>query len=354
MTVRRHPHSPYWYYDFWFRKRRYQGSTRQTSKVKAREYERQLINELEAGHDPLSKSPLMKDLEAQYKTWIEVNRSTDHTDRSKRAIRNVLSRMKGVRVAEDVTPSKIEDFKTRRLGEGMSPFTVNLELRHFKAFLKRCVKQGWLQKMPVEIEQIKTPGRGRVVFLSEDEIYPFLDQLRPWARQAARFILLTGLRLDEVRFLEWQDIDLEGGELWIHDKPEFGFSPKGGKERRVPLPPDLIEELHSRIPKDGWVLRGANGGKIDRRTFQRAVAAAGKAAVSQKSISPHTLRHTYGSRWAKAGKPLHTLKEIMGHSTITTTEIYLHTDAEHRRQAVSDLRLPEREEREEKVIPLRE
>jgi hypothetical protein len=48
MTVRKHPHSSCWYYDFWHRKRRYQGSTKQTSKVRAKEHERRLINELEA------------------------------------------------------------------------------------------------------------------------------------------------------------------------------------------------------------------------------------------------------------------------------------------------------------------
>ncbi|NQT83914.1 hypothetical protein HQ563_12875 [bacterium] len=74
-----------------------------------------------------------------------------------------MNRMRNVKTADDVTPSKIEDFKKRRLRE-VSPFTVNLELRHFKAFLKRCVKQGWLTSMPVMIERVKTSGAGKACF----------------------------------------------------------------------------------------------------------------------------------------------------------------------------------------------
>jgi len=236
MAVRQRTKSPYWWYDFWHRGRRYRGSTRHTSKLRAKEYERRLINQLETGRGPSASWPDVNELLSRYLPWLELNRTVQHADRSRRAIKNVLDRMRGVRTADDIRPSKIEEFKRRRLTE-VSSSTVNLELRHLKAFLKRCVKQGWLPHVPVEIEQVRTPGRGRVIFLSENEINPFLDKLNPWGRDAARFILLTGLRLEEARFLEWQDVDLEAGELWVRNKPELGFSSKNGKERVVALPP---------------------------------------------------------------------------------------------------------------------
>jgi integrase len=352
MTLRRRPTSSHWWYDFWYRGRRYRGSTRLTSKLRAHEYERRLIQELEAGRDPFFRSAPLQDLLSQYLAWLEVNRSAQHVERSRRAIGNVLKRMPRAAISDDITPSKIEDFKKRRLRE-VSASTVNLELRHFKAFLKRCVKQGWLNRVPVEIEKVKTPSRGRLVFLSENEIAPFLENLRPWAKDAARLILLTGLRLDEARFLEWQDIDLETGELWVRNKPELGFSPKNGKERVVALPPELIEELRLEQEEKGWVLRGKNGGQLDRRTFQDAVAAAGKAAGLSKRITPHVLRHTYGSHLVMRGVDIQTVKDLMGHSSITTTAIYLHTDPKHRREAVAKLKLPVGKEGEEKVIPFR-
>ncbi len=360
MTVRRHPKSPYWHFDLHYRGRRYKGSTKQTSKLRAEEHERRLRYQLETGHDPFFRSPLLKELLPQYLSWLETNRSAKHLRRSRGAIENVLGRMRGVKTAEDITPSRIESYKKRRLHEErrlkdgrlrkVSPNTVNLELRHFKAFLKRSVKQGWLQSMPVEIEQVKTPGRGRLIFLAEDEIAPFLDRLKDWAREAAWLFLLTGLRLEEGRFLEWRDIDLEAAELWVRNKPELGFSPKNGKERVVPIPPELLDELRARGPGRGWVLRGAKGGQLDGKVFRLALLAAAKAAGLDERITPHTLRHSYGSHLVMSGVDVQTIKELLGHSSILTTAIYMHTDAEHRRRAVAKLRMPGMGKSTERVI----
>lgn len=352
MTVRKHSRSPYWHYDFWYRGRRYRGSTKKASKVRAQEYEARLRYQVEHGRDPFQKYPLISDLLPQYLSWLEINRSGKHAKRTKLALSNVLDRMRKVKTGKDVTPARIEDFKKRRLRE-VSPFTVNLELRHFKAFLKRCVKQGWLAPMPLQIEQVKTPGRGRLVFLSHDEINPLLAELKPWAREAARLLLLTGLRLNEARFLEWSDVDLEAGELWVRNKPEYGFSPKDGKERAVAMPPELIEELRPRELKEGWVLPGKRGGQIGEKALYLALLSAGNAAGLSKRVTPHVLRHTYGSHLVMSGVDIQTVRDLMGHSSITTTAIYLHTDPKHRREAVAKLKLPVPERREEKVIPLR-
>jgi len=93
----------------------------------------------------------------QYLSWLEINRSAKHVKRTKLAVSNVLNRMRNVKTADDITPLTIEDFKKRRLKE-VSPFTVNLELRHFKAFLRRCAKQGWLPSTPLEIRARQSEG----------------------------------------------------------------------------------------------------------------------------------------------------------------------------------------------------
>jgi len=155
--VRRRPDSRFWHYDFWYRGWRYKGSTKQTSKARAQEYEAHQRELVRGGWEPHFTSPHLKDLLSQYMEWLEANnKSPAHIDRARRGLRNVLSRMKRVRVAEDIRPKEIDEYKKQRLGE-CSPFTVNTELRYLRAFLKRCVKQGWLQSMPAEIEQVSTP-----------------------------------------------------------------------------------------------------------------------------------------------------------------------------------------------------
>jgi integrase len=352
MALRKDKNSPYWHFDFWHRGRRYKGSTKQTSKVRAQEYEARQRALVENGKDPLFKSPLIADLREKYHAWLEANRSPKHVSRTECAIDNVLARMRGVRFVDDITPGRIDEYKKRRRSQA-SPFTVNLELRHFKGFLRRCIKQGWLDEMPAIIEGVKTPGRGRVNFLRDEQLEPFLESLRPWSRRVAEFLLYTGLRFSEARFLEWQDIALDPPELWVRNKPELGFMVKAGKERRVPLPPELVEDLQARQKKSGWVLQADKGGQLDEKIFYLALKRAGKAAGIPFTVGAHLLRHTYGSRLAMQGIPLPTIAAIMGHSDISTTMIYTHVAPDHKHAAVADLTLPRREQPESKVIPIR-
>jgi len=349
MTVRKSSASPFWYFDFWFKKRRYKGTTKQKSKSKAQDCERRLIYQLEHGRDPFRASPLIRELVPQYLSWLEGNNKTrQHVDRSRRALKNIVARLRGVKTLEEITPAKIQHFKAQRLRE-VAPNTVNLELRCLRAFFKRCVKQGWIQQSPVEVEMVEgTPGK--LIFLSDDEINPLLDHLPTWASEAARFLILTGLRLDEARYLQWTDLDLDSGELSVRRKPELGFSPKRKKERTVPIPPELTEELRCREQKTGWVLRNDRGEQFNRRRFQRLIPSAARAAGLDKQVTPHTLRHTYGSRLVMAGVDLPTVKELMGHSDISTTMIYVHLTSDHKRQAVAKVTIPKREE-QETIIP---
>ncbi len=103
------------------------------------------------------------------------------------------------------------------------------------------------------------------------------------------------------------------------------------------------------------MLPGEKGGQFSKWVFHRALVRAGEAAGLSKRITPHVFRHTYGSHLVMSGVDIQTVKHLMGHSSITTAAIYLHTDPKHRRHAVAKLRLPgmKREGREEKVIALR-
>lgn len=353
MTVRRLQNSPYWHFDFWYHGRRYKGSTKETARQRAEEQETRLRWKIQHGEDPFLKSPLLDDLRVKCLAWLETNRSAMHVLRTRYAIDNILARMKNVRVAEDVTAGRIETYKKRRLSEA-SPFTVNLELRHFKGFLRRCIKQGWLAALPAgEFEGVKTLRPGRVNFLQDDQIEAVLGNLRFWSRTVAEFFLLTGLRLSEARFLEWEDLDLAAGELWVRNKPELGFIVKAGKERRVSLPPELVEDLRARQKKTGWVLEADKGGQLDPKVLYLALKRAGKAAGVPFNVGPHTLRHTYASRLVMAGVDLPSVKELLGHSDIKTTMIYTHVTPDHKRAAVAKLSIPRREQPEPKVIPIR-
>ncbi len=353
MTVRKHPGSPFWHYDFWHKGRRYRGSTKQTSKQRAREVERGIIHDLDQGRDPHYQSPDLDGLISQYLQWLKSHRAKETFEGAARAIRDVRRGMQGVRRVSDITSAKVEKYVERRQ-RTLATTSLNTYLRTFKAFLRRSVKQGWIPAPPVDIEMLPAPPRGRVVFLTKAEIPGFLKHLDLCYREAAILALNTGLRLNELRFLEWRDVDLERREVWVRAKPELGYSPKGARERVIPLRPEFAEELKARERSEGWVCLNDLGRQLSRTAFQRAIRNARRRAGITKQISPHALRHTYASHLIMAGVDIETVRDLMGHSHIKTTAIYLHTDAKHRREAVAKLRLPGmKSEPERKIIPMR-
>ena len=116
-------------------------------------------------------------------------------------------------------------------------------------------------------------------------------------------MLNTGMRLGEAVFLEWQDIDFNVGQIKIRNKPKIGFHPKNKKERNIPIPDDLINELRSKKKKRGFVFSTQNGGPR-KNNLRRELAKTGVKAGIEKRVYPHILRHTYGSHLAMAGVDL--------------------------------------------------
>ena len=116
-----------------------------------------------------------------------------------------------------------------------------------------------------------------------------------------RFLVQTGLRWGEA--VRAQISDIENDALVIHQT-------KSGKVRRVPLPPSLRAELRGRV---GRII-----GLKSEGSFARMV----KTLSGVDRFHPHQLRHTFACRWLEAGGSLAALQEILGHSTIVTTQRY--------------------------------
>jgi integrase len=159
-------------------------------------------------------------------------------------------------------------------------------------------------------------------------------QLRSDSQDAAavRLSAYTGLRLGELLALRWADVDWAGAALTVSRAMSAGeeTATKSGKVRRVPLPDQAVAALNDLSKRGDFADPGelvicnvATGRVLDgsalRRRYKDAQVAAG---VHQ--MRWHDLRHTYGSLLAASGEELVTIKAMMGHSNITTTEVYLH------------------------------
>jgi integrase len=159
-------------------------------------------------------------------------------------------------------------------------------------------------------------------------------QLRSDSQDAAavRLSAYTGLRLGELLALRWADVDWSGSALTVSRAISAGqeTATKSGKVRRVPLPDqasaalnDLSKRGDFTEPRELVICNVATGRVLDGSALRRRYKDAQTAACVHE-MRWHDLRHTYGSLLAASGEELVTIKATMGHSNITTTEVYLH------------------------------
>ena len=126
----------------------------------------------------------------------------------------------------------------------------------------------------------------------------------------------AGLRISEIIYLHWKDIDFDRN--LIHLKRA-----KGKKDRIVMLSLKVKENLMNLTPnKEGYVFLTNRDGKYTQRTIQKIIENAAIKAGIRKSISPHTLRHSFATHLLENGTDIRYIRDLLGHSDISTTLIY--------------------------------
>jgi len=149
----------------------------------------------------------------------------------------------------------------------------------------------------------------------------------------------AGLRIGEVRALEWLDVNEIGRELtvaWSYDRSGARSETKGWERRTVPISDRLWREM-SAIERRGPLVFSRLDGKPLGYDAVRDVAHEiyEKAGVTPPKMPWHALRHTFGTELANRGASIQTIRELMGHKSIETTMKYLHTTREAKRAAVN-------------------
>lgn len=152
------------------------------------------------------------------------------------------------------------------------------------------------------------------------------DEWRQVARaryvRACLLMLYAGLRISEVAHLDWADLDVDGGVMFVRNG-------KGNKDRALPLHRRIIAELQRTnvAERRGRVVGLSLGGL--RHIFQRWLRSEGL------HISAHQLRHTFATRLLWAGADLRQIQELLGHESLATTEKYLGLNTERTRGTVA-------------------
>lgn len=224
----------------------------------------------------------------------------------------------------DVSPLLLDQFKAHLKKEDRGDIDVNRLVRAVKVVMRTA--EGWQQAQPQDWRSVKLlrEPKGRLRWLTREEVTRLLTVARgPW-RTIVLLGVRAGLRRDEIRNLEWTDVDFEAGRIQIVPKP--GWTPKDYERRDIPLLADLrgylsgLRKGNKRryvVPEDEAGCRITAGSMT---TYMRRLC----AEVELSGVCIHTLRHTYGAHMRQDGVPLDVLQKWMGHSKLSTTQIYAH------------------------------
>jgi len=238
---------------------------------------------------------------------------------------------------DQVTREDLLVFLAQMDGRGLSPRSRARKLSCIKGFFRFLMERNHICVNPAE--QIDAPKIQRNLpnYLDLEEVERLLaaPSVSPLEgrRDHAMFELLyaTGLRVSELVGLEMSRLDLEMGCVTVMGK--------GSKERVVPLGipaskavQDYMDTVRSRLlgPMRSEALFVTRRGKpMTRQAFWKIIKKAALAAGIRKEISPHTLRHSFATHLVQNNADLRSVQIMLGHSDISTTEIYTHV-AQHR------------------------
>jgi site-specific recombinase XerD len=167
--------------------------------------------------------------------------------------------------------------------------------------------------------------------LRERERLTSLD-LSPRDRAILAIFLYAGLRCNELRMLDVQDLDFETGTIYVR------FA-KRDKQRLIPLHAEASAALKTFLAgrETGPVFGSLQGERISNRRLRSLIKDLGQRAGIHKDLHPHALRHTFAVALLEAGVDLEMIKELLGHESILTTTIYLHCTTQRKRAAVDRL-----------------
>jgi integrase/recombinase XerC len=211
--------------------------------------------------------------------------------------------------------------------------SIARKLSALRSFFKFCIREGFIDTNPAV--SLSTPKQEKKLpnFLTEDEVLKLLEappvnsEIGLRDRAILEILYSTGIRVGELVALNKENVDFIGGVIKVKGK--------GKKERLVPVGESALKALKSYLKRRKSqentsarvVFLNSRGRRINQRTIRRIVEKYIKQFCSKSGVSPHTLRHSFATHMLDRGADLRSVQELLGHSNLSTTQIYTHITA---------------------------
>jgi integrase/recombinase XerC len=236
-----------------------------------------------------------------------------------------------------LTPADIRAFLASRRGAGAGAKTLGRQIAALRSFVRFCEKHGIAAtnalsavrppKQPKSLPKALTIGDSAALIETSGALPE-----EPWiaARDNAVLMLLygCGLRISEA-------LGLKRAEAPTGAVEAIRVTGKGGRERVVPVLPAVRRAVEAYVaaapfalPPNEPLFRGARGGPLSPRIIQLATARLRGALGLEPTVTPHALRHSFATHLLGRGGDLRTIQELLGHASLSTTQIYTSVDTE--------------------------
>ena len=293
-------------------------------------------------------------------------------EKDKKTARNIVrSYVRYLKLERNYSPNTLEAYQhdLRHLldyceREGKEPLALKLEdLQHFAAtihelgigptsqarilsgvrsFYRYLLLDGYIDNDPTELLESPRLGEHLPEVLSTEEVDQLEDSIDLSTNEGHRnraiieVLFSCGLRVSELVNLKYSDLFLEEGYIRVMGK--------GSKERLVPISERAIHELDNwrsvrnlmaiKPGEEDYVFLNRRGAHLTRTMILIMIKRQAEAAGIAKTISPHTLRHSFATALLEGGADLRVIQALLGHESIGTTEIYTHIDTSTLRKEI--------------------
>ncbi|MDH4231941.1 MAG: tyrosine recombinase XerC [Nitrospirota bacterium] len=276
----------------------------------------------------------MKEKIDQFIRYLEIeNDASRHTLRAyKRDLEAFSEYIRGK--TGDIEMIDVRGFVAQQIKDGLSRTTASRRLASVRSFLNFLCREGFIKYNPAKLVSTPKTEKKLPQFLSVDDVFSLIEKPDGigfiHARDKAILELLysSGLRVSEIAELNADDLNTKEGLVKVRGK--------GKKERILPIGSKAIGAIKSYMvekmllkKKNRAMFINRSGTRLSDRGVRRIVVKYSRLIGIYGQIGPHTLRHTFASHLLQAGADLRVIQELLGHSSLSTTQKYTHIDITH-------------------------
>lgn len=242
----------------------------------------------------------------------------------------------GIVEPERVTKTALNSYILYLEKEGKATTTVSRMLASIKAFFSYEFKNGKIRRDPAETIHAPKIEKKPPVILTVDEVNRLLAQ--PEGRTAKEIrdkamlelLYATGIRVSELISLRLRDLNMQMGYIVCQDRSKERVIPFGKKAREAMLLYlGTARNVMLENPEEEVVFVNCSGTAMSRQGFWKLIKHYAQMAGIESEITPHTLRHSFAAHLVENGADLRSVQEMLGHSDISTTQIYANRNHHH-------------------------